>query len=134
MNYEYIFVYGTLKRDTNSGMHHLLAKYAEFVDEATYCGKLYKVDDYPGAVPSNDPNAMVHGEVYLLHHADSVLPYLDQYEEYGPEFSQPNEYIRKKQEVFLRSGRGITVWVYIYNRSTEGLELIESADFLNLLS
>ncbi|CAA9889917.1 conserved hypothetical protein [Candidatus Methylobacter favarea] len=121
MNYEYIFVYGTLRRGTNSEMHHLLAKHAEFVDEATYRGKLYKVNDYPGVVPSNDPNAIVHGEVYLLHHADIVLLRLDQYEEYGPEFSQPNEYIREKQEVFLRSGSGITAWVYLYNRPLKAL-------------
>jgi len=45
-----IFVYGTLRRDANSEMHQLLTKYAEFVSDATYQGKLYKVDDYPGAV------------------------------------------------------------------------------------
>ncbi|MFA5019014.1 MAG: gamma-glutamylcyclotransferase family protein [Methylobacter sp.] len=130
MNPDTIFVYGTLRRDTNSEMSHLLVKQAEFVDDATYQGKLYKVDYYPGAVPSNNPNDVVQGEVYLLHRTDVALPLLDQYEEFGPEFPEPNEYSRQKQSVLLKSGRFVTAWVYVYNRPTEGLELVESANFI----
>jgi gamma-glutamylcyclotransferase (GGCT)/AIG2-like uncharacterized protein YtfP len=130
MNPDTIFVYGTLRRDANSEMHQLLAKYAEFVDDATYQGKLYKVDYYPGAVPSDDPNDMVQGEVYLLHQADVTLPLLDQYEEFGPEFPEPNEYIRLKQTVALKNGLTVMAWVYVYNRPTESLGLIESANFI----
>ncbi|EGW21281.1 gamma-glutamylcyclotransferase family protein [Methylobacter tundripaludum] len=130
MNPDYIFVYGTLRRDTNSEMSHLLAKQAEFVDDATYQGRLFKVDYYPGAVSSNNPNDVVQGEVYLLHRTDVALPLLDQYEEFGPEFPEPNEYIRQKQSVSLKSGRFVTAWVYVYNHPTEGLELVESANFI----
>jgi gamma-glutamylcyclotransferase (GGCT)/AIG2-like uncharacterized protein YtfP len=125
-----IFVYGTLRRDANNEMHQLLAKYAEFVDDATYQGKLYKIDYYPGVVPSDDPDDAVYGEVYWLHQADVALALLDQYEEFGPEFPEPNEYIRLKQTVALKNGRTITAWVYIYSHPTEGLELIESANFI----
>ncbi|MFI3155973.1 MAG: gamma-glutamylcyclotransferase family protein [Methylococcaceae bacterium] len=130
MNPDYIFVYGTLRRDANSEMSRLLAKHAEFVDDATYCGKLYKIDTYPGVVPSDDPNDLVHGEVYLLHQADVVLPLLDQYEEFGPEFPEPNEYIRRKQAVLLNNSHSVSAWVYVYNRPTEGLEPITSASFI----
>ncbi len=128
---EYIFVYGTLRRDANNQMHQLLAKHAEFVDDAGYRGKLYKIDYYPGAVPSDDPNDAVQGEVYLLRQADIVLPLLDRYEEFGPGFPEPNEYSRRKQAVLLKSGRTVTAWVYVYNYSTEDLELVESGNFLN---
>ncbi len=131
MNPDTIFVYGTLRRDANSEMHQLLAKYAEFVDDATYQGKLYKVDYYPGAVPSDNPNDVVQGEVYLLHQADVALPLLDQYEEFGPEFPEPNEYIRQKQAILLKNGRIVTAWVYIYNHSTERLEQIKSVNSFN---
>jgi len=124
MNSDYIFVYGTLRRDANSKMHPLLAKHAAFVDNAGYRGKLYKIDYYPGAVPSDDPNDVVQGEVYRLHQADVVLPLLDQYEEFGPEFPEPNEYSRKKQAVLLESGRTVTAWVYIYNHPIAGLDRI----------
>ncbi len=126
---EFVFVYGTLRRDMNGGMYHLLAKYGNFVDEATYQGRLYKVADYPGVVPSDDPKDAVHGEVYQLHHADAVLPCLDEYERCGPGFPEPTEYIRVKQEVSLRNGNAVSAWVYLYNRPTEALELIESGDF-----
>jgi gamma-glutamylcyclotransferase (GGCT)/AIG2-like uncharacterized protein YtfP len=124
MNPDYIFVYGTLRRDANSEMHQLLAKHSEFVDDATYQGRLYKIDCYPGAVPSDNPNDMVQGEVYLLRQADVVLPLLDQYEEFGPEFPEPNEYSRQQHPVLLKSGRLVTAWVYAYNLPTEGLEQI----------
>jgi len=131
MNPNYIFVYGTLRRGTHSEMSKLLTKHAEFIDDAAYQGKLYKIDDYPGAVPSDDPDDAVQGEVYKLHQADAVLPLLDRYEEFGPAFPEPNEYIRRKQALLLKNGRRITAWVYLYNHPTEGLELIESGNFLN---
>ncbi|HEY8095251.1 MAG TPA: gamma-glutamylcyclotransferase family protein [Methylobacter sp.] len=130
MNPDYLFVYGTLRRDANSEMHQLLAQYAEFADDASYQGKLYKVDYYPGAVPSDNPNDVVQGEVYLFHQADVALPLLDQYEEFGPEFPEPNEYIRLKQTVALKNGRTVLAWVYLYNHSPENLELIEPANFI----
>jgi gamma-glutamylcyclotransferase (GGCT)/AIG2-like uncharacterized protein YtfP len=130
LNLEYIFVYGTLRRDTNSEMSHLLSKYANFVDEASFRGELYKIDYYPGAVASDDPKDLVQGEVYLLNQAEVVLPLLDKYEEFGLEFPEPNEFLRQKQSVSLKNGRLITAWIYIYNHSTKGLQLIESANFI----
>jgi gamma-glutamylcyclotransferase (GGCT)/AIG2-like uncharacterized protein YtfP len=130
MNPNYIFVYGTLRRDANSEKSHLLTKHGEFVDDAIYQGRLYKIDYYPGAVSSDNPNDVVQGEVYLLHQADVVLPLLDQYEEFGPEFPEPNEYIRLKQTVALKNGHTVMAWVYLYNRPTENMELIESANFI----
>jgi Uncharacterized conserved protein len=130
MTFDYIFVYGTLRRDTHSEMAGLLASHAEFVDDAIYQGKLFKIDYYPGAVPSDDPNDKVQGEVYRFHQPDIALPLLDLYEEFGPEFPEPNEYVRRKQAVLLKNGGTVMAWLYIYNRSTEGLELIESADFI----
>jgi len=124
MNPDYIFVYGTLRRDANNSISELLARHAEFIGEAAYRGKLFKIDYYPGVVPSNDPNDIVRGEVYRLHQADVVLPLLDRYEEVGPEFPEPNEYIRQQQSVVLNDGSAVAAWIYIYYRSTQGLERI----------
>jgi gamma-glutamylcyclotransferase (GGCT)/AIG2-like uncharacterized protein YtfP len=131
---EFVFVYGTLRRDMKGKMYRLMAKHGSFVDEATYQGRLYKVASYPGVVPSDDPKNTVHGEVYQLHHADAVLPCLDQYEGCGPGFPEPTEYIRAKQEVSLRNGNAVSAWVYLYNRPTEALESIESGDFSQVRS
>lgn len=126
MNPEYLFVYGTLRRDANNPMSELLARHAGFVGEAVYRGKLFKIDYYPGAIPSDDPNDKVPGEVFRLDRADEALPLLDLYEEVGPEFPDPNEYIRQRQTVLLNDGSAVSAWVYIYNRSTQGLERIDS--------
>ena len=121
MHVDYIFVYGTLKRDADTEMSRLLAKQAEFVGIASYQAKLYKIADYPGAIPSDNPNDQVPGEIYRLPESGNVLSILDRYEEFGPEFPEPNEYIRQKQTVLLINGRNIAAWVYIYNHSVDGL-------------
>ncbi len=130
MSPDYLFVYGTLRRDSNSEMYRLLARYGQFVGDATYRGKLYMVDYYPGLVPSDNPRDAVFGEVYKLSCPDLVLSRLDDYEKCGPKVSEPTEYVRRKQYVKLKSGEAIRAWIYIFERPTAGLQLIESGDFL----
>ena len=130
MNNSYLFVYGTLRRGTNSEMCQLLAQQADFVGEASYQGKLYKIDDYPGVVASENKTDLVQGEVYQLHDADFILPQLDDYEECGPSYLQPTEYVRELCEVRLKNGQIIQAWLYRYNRPTDTLELLASGDFI----
>jgi gamma-glutamylcyclotransferase (GGCT)/AIG2-like uncharacterized protein YtfP len=130
MTDELLFVYGTLRRDTESEMYRLLASYADFIAEGSYQGRLYKVDYYPGVVPSDNPAEKVVGEVYRLRNLQIVLPKLDQYEECGPEFSEPTEYVRRHQEIELSDGTKSRAWVYLYNHPTDKLEWIPSGDFL----
>lgn len=132
MSHDYLFVYGTLRRGSKSEMYRLLARCADFMDDATYQGKLYRVDYYPGMIPSDHTQDVVHGEVYRLRRPDIVLSRLDEYEECGPGFPEPTEYVRRKEYVKLRSGEIISAWVYLFNRPTEGLELIQRGDFLQI--
>lgn len=125
-----LFVYGTLRRDTSSEMYHLLARYADFIAEGTYQGRLYKIDYYPGVVPSDDPHDRVKGEVYSLRDPATVLPQLDRYEECGPGFTEPTEYVRRCEDIALSNGKVCRAWVYIYNRQTDGLVWIPSGDFV----
>jgi gamma-glutamylcyclotransferase (GGCT)/AIG2-like uncharacterized protein YtfP len=129
MKDEFLFVYGTLRRDVGGEMYRLLTRHSDFVGEATYQGKLYKVTYYPGVVPSNDPSDLVQGEVYRLRNPDLVLPRLDEYEECGPGFKEPTEYVRLSQEIQLRKGETLSAWVYVYNRPINGLELMPVGDF-----
>ncbi|MGH6795109.1 MAG: gamma-glutamylcyclotransferase family protein [Methylocella sp.] len=130
MRYDYLFVYGTLRRDINSETYHLLAPYGIFMGGATIQGKLYMVDYYPGLVPSNTPQDVVYGEVYKLSCPDTVLSRLDDYEECSSKFPESAKYARCKQDVKLKNGGVISAWVYIFKRPTAGLQLIESGDFL----
>jgi gamma-glutamylcyclotransferase (GGCT)/AIG2-like uncharacterized protein YtfP len=131
MNCPFLFVYGTLRRNMRNKMAGLLAKRAEFIGKACYQGKLYKLGDYPGVVPSDKRADRVQGEVYRLRFPDLLLTRLDQYEECGLGFPEPTEYIRSIQRVRLQSGKAISAWVYLYNWPTDKLMPVPSVQFVN---
>ena len=125
-----LFVYGTLRRSSDDGMHPLLGM-ADFVGEAWWCGRLYLVDGYPGAVPDESCSARVTGELYRLADPAQTLTALDAYEECGPRYGADAEYIRTVAGVTLSDGTVRHAWIYCYSRPVEGLERIESGDFCN---
>ncbi|MEW6646501.1 MAG: gamma-glutamylcyclotransferase family protein [Pseudomonadota bacterium] len=125
----HLFVYGTLRQGGANPMHDFLARESDFIAHATWQGRLYRVDFYPGAVPSDDPAEVVHGEVYRLRRPLFALAELDRYEACGPGFALPTEYVRELRQVRLHNGHTIAAWVYVYNRPVEGLELIPGGDF-----
>lgn len=129
MNGDYLFVYGTLRRDLGGRAHGLLARSAEFAGDATFRGRLYLVDDYPGAVPSDDLADKVFGEVYRLLEPGTVLAGLDAYEGCGPGAPSPTEYVRRRGCLWLWTGREAEAWIYLYNRATAGLRRIGSGTF-----
>jgi len=114
-------------------MYYILARYAHFVGEGIFMGKLYNIGEYPGAVPSNDPDDVVRGEVYALRDPKPVLRVLDDYEGCGQDDSSPTEFRREKVNISLESGRNINAWIYIYNRSTDGLKVIPSGDYTQFI-
>ena len=74
---EYLFVYGTLRRKAGNRLFSILDRFSDFVSEATYQGRLYRISHYPGVVPSDDPADRVQGEVYCLRNPFLVLSRLD---------------------------------------------------------
>lgn len=131
INSPYLYAYGTLRSNNNNEMRCFLAQNAELVGDASFQGKLYKIDYYPGVVPSDNPADSVKGEVYRLIKPEYTLPQLDRYEECGTDFAAPTEYIREIRNVTLNSGETVPAWVYLYNRPTEHLAFLPSGDFLN---
>ena len=134
----YLFVYGTLRqcaqrRAAGNRCYQLLQQHATLVGKGRLQAKLYLVDYYPGAVASNNPKWQVTGEVYQLKQPELLLAELDQYEECGPGFASPTEYLRLQQEITLESGERINAWVFIYKHPTDGLEQIMSGNFLHCL-
>lgn len=130
MKDEFLFAYGTLRQQAEGEIPRWLTRYADLVGEATYQGKLYRIADYPGVVPSEDPAHLVWGELYRLRDAGLLLSRLDRYEECGPGFPQPTEYVREVRQVQLRNGPVIPAWVYLYNRPTDCLQPIPSSPIL----
>jgi gamma-glutamylcyclotransferase (GGCT)/AIG2-like uncharacterized protein YtfP len=126
----HLFVYGTLRRDLRSGMSRLLLKHSEFISYATFQGKLYNVDAYPGVVPSCHSSDRVVGEVYHLLKPDFILSRLDKYEECSVNFPEPTEYIRTVQQVQCINSETMSAWIYLYNHPVDKLPPLPSGDFI----
>ncbi len=124
-----LFVYGTLRRGSGRRPDDLLGEEAEFVGRATFRGRLYDVDDYPGAVPSGDPSDTVHGEIYRLTNAEAVLRRIDKYEEVDSRDPSAGLYRREITEVALEDGHTTQAWIYLFNRPTRGLRPIPSGEY-----
>ena len=133
MSDEYIFVYGTLRRNPSQSMYHVLARYSDFVGDGYVHGKLYEVDNYPGLKTSDRQEEKVYGEVYRLRDPHYVFEMLDDYEECSSKYPEPHEYKRAKIDVHTTDGRKLKAWAYEYNHPTEALELIPSGNYVEYL-
>ena len=125
----FIFVYGTLRKNSGTRMSHILARYSAYIGEATMQGVLYEVEDYPGVIESTNPEELVCGELYKIFDEAILLPLLDDYEACSQQFLPPHEYIRKALPVTLADGDTVLTWVYIYNRDVTGLQRINRQYF-----
>lgn len=129
MALEYIFVYGTLRKESATNMYYVLARHCEYFSDGYMQGKLYEVDGYPGAIESDDIKDKVYGELYKIVSSGEVLPQLDEYEECTDKFPEPHEYIRKKLPIRLAGGDEVTAWVYVFNHDVSNLIHIETGDY-----
>jgi gamma-glutamylcyclotransferase (GGCT)/AIG2-like uncharacterized protein YtfP len=127
---EFIFVYGTLRQQTGTSMHHVLTSSCEYISDGYMQGKLYEVNGYPGAIESDQPDDKVHGELYKIVNS-LVLHQLDDYEECTDQHPTPHEYIRKKLSISVTSNGDISAWVYVFNHDVSNLLRIESGDYLS---
>lgn len=134
----FVFVYGTLRADIQHPLHALIRENARDLGPAVMQGRLYDFGAYPGVVDSQNPDELVYGEVYkILFNADLVFERLDAYEECGPDFTQPTEYLREIRTVRfipattakIRSDN-LDAWVYMYNHSLDRASHLEHGDYL----
>ncbi|MDB5004310.1 MAG: gamma-glutamylcyclotransferase [Mucilaginibacter sp.] len=127
-----LFVYGTLLIDDNKFAAYLRSN-AIFYNTGTIKGKLYDVGTYPGLIISNDQDYLIKGTIYQLNNAEEILKYLDPYEGFGDEQEQPNLFIRESLPIETSDGV-INCWVYLYNLSIDGLNLITHGDYVAYLN
>lgn len=123
----FLFVYGTLMRNAHHPQAQHFHQAARFLGPARWQGRLYLVSYYPGAVPSELTEDIVHGELWTLTNPQT-LALLDQYEECSPRDPLPHEYTRSIETVWL-GDQALKAWVYIYKRDTNGLKQITSGHF-----
>ncbi|MFA6062875.1 MAG: gamma-glutamylcyclotransferase family protein [Gallionella sp.] len=108
-------------------------RHAEFYADARFAGKLFRVTYYPCAIPSDNQDDKVFGEVYRLKNPEFILAKLDDYEECSEKYPNPKEYIREIGVVHTDSGERIDAWIYLYNRPVIDFLEIVSGIFLKIM-
>jgi gamma-glutamylcyclotransferase (GGCT)/AIG2-like uncharacterized protein YtfP len=128
---EFLFVYGTLARNAEHGMHEHLVRHAEYAGEVYFNGQLYLMAHYPGAVRSSNPVDKVFGELYRVGNAQELFAHLDDYEGCGPDDPQPTLFVRHMETVHQNDGARTQAWIYLFNRAVTDLPRIVSGRFMN---
>ncbi|QNN22122.1 gamma-glutamylcyclotransferase [Planctomycetales bacterium ZRK34] len=142
METTYLFVYGTLRKDGGHAMGRWMGPHCDFVGAGWCAGRIYRVprhpdgigrpDDvgYPGLIIDDAERPGVLGDVFRVRQAQAVMGQLDEYELCGDKYGDEAEYTRELREIRLADGGLVMAWVYVYNKPVEGLEWIQSGDFL----
>lgn len=130
---EFLFVYGSLRSESNHPMSLLLTKLAKHHGDASFNGQLYDAGSYPAAVDSEATTDKVYGELYELFEPKKILTDLDNYEGYNPQNTSESLFIRKKITI-RHSGKELQAWIYLFNRSVRDLHRIPSGNYLTYLN
>lgn len=116
---DYIFVYGTLRKDERANR---MMRKCEYMGEDRIVGRIYDLGSFPGMKTVtrvfNTEEPIVVGDVYQIPDED-VINALDYYEGY------PSLYNR----IVTYSESGMSVWVYVFNGHASEGTLIESGDW-----
>lgn len=128
----HVFVYGTLRKDARGQVLSPLCRDWIFLGYGTVCGRLYDFGAYPGAVPSDEPEARIKGELYKLPSPATMLPPIDRYEGCSEDDEQPHEFERELVDVDMENGSAARAWIYWYRPEPRGREL-RSGDYLQRL-
>jgi gamma-glutamylcyclotransferase (GGCT)/AIG2-like uncharacterized protein YtfP len=127
----YLFVYGTLRRNSGHPMSQYLADRARFLGAAQAPGRLYHLGPFPGMLDPAGPEDWVEGELYELHTPQETLAALDRYEDCPTEESARGLFERCLRTVEMARGRRVTAWVYLYGEAIPEEQRIISGDYLS---
>lgn len=129
-----LFVYGSLRSGFRNPMYQYLTQYFHLLGEAVVKGQFYDDGNIPVAI-STTADHFITGELYVVNNPEEfswAMEQLDDYEGINVEVGETALYRRAQVEVF-QNGSPTTAWIYWYNRSTEGMEPIETGDVLKYL-
>ena len=128
---EYLFVYGTLRKEAGNELHKFIQKNSEYMGLAHAQGKLFMIEDegYPAFVTTDNQADKTIGELYKLTSPIKLLAILDEYEEFFASDNVNSVFIRNTIDVNFK-GQKVESYAYEFNRSTEGLKEIVGGDFM----
>ena len=120
---EHIFVYGTLRSESDHPMARRLCAQARLVGKGFVSGRLYDCGWYPAAVFDESEKRQIAGDVFALKPGNKLLADLDAYEAGDP------NYARAALPVRLLDGRTLMAWAYGVTKAPNA-RLIPSGDFV----
>ena len=124
----YLFVYGTLLKKGNKSAD-FLKSHCSLYAEGRFKGLLYNLEEYPGAVSVPLGDDFVYGSIFTIDGDGAILRLLDDYECFGDDQPQPNEFVRELINVETDNGV-LACWVYLYNLGVKGLDKVESGKYI----
>lgn len=111
---DYLFVYGSLRRDAGTPQHQAMLAYARYHADGSIRARLSWVDGYPVAdLEDTICSDVICGEIYALHDAQALFAWLDDYEDCLPSSPLPHVYRRIQYPVNLDSGMVLPAWIYV---------------------
>lgn len=122
-----LFIYGTLLNHNNDFAVYL-KDHSHFFANGKVRGKLYDIGEYPGAV-LDDSDEYIYGVILQIDDPEVVFLEIDDYEGYGDEQPEPNEFIRILTEVETAT-EIVACYVYVYNLPVDGLQKIEGGRYV----
>ena len=122
-----LFIYGTLLNHNNEFAVYL-KEHSHFFANGKVKGKLYDIGEYPGAI-LNDGDEYIYGVILQIDDPEVVFLEIDDYEGYGDEQPEPNEFIRVSTDVETVS-EIVSCYVYVYNLPIDDLPTITDGRYL----
>ncbi|MEZ4884738.1 MAG: gamma-glutamylcyclotransferase family protein [Chitinophagales bacterium] len=120
----YIFAYGSLQRGFDNEMSNLVERSFSYTGKGYIEGSLYDVGEFPAAISAGRPGSKVHGELFRIPPCEvPLVELLDEYE------GCPELYERVLMEVTTDDGHTVEAMVYVYKRTTQNLNPIESGNY-----
>jgi gamma-glutamylcyclotransferase (GGCT)/AIG2-like uncharacterized protein YtfP len=126
----YLFVYGTLRRESGLPATQILADHARYLGPSKTQARLYDLGRYPGMTLSASITEWVRGELYELELPEQTLADLDAYEGCDQNNPEPTLFERRLIPVVLASGERWTAWAYVYLGPVDEEQRIASGDYL----
>ncbi len=130
-----LFVYGSLRSGFRNPAYSYLTKYFHLLGEAVVRGKFYDAGPNPVAVPTDDKDDFITGELYVINNPEEfgwAIEQLDDYEGINVEAGEKPLYRRETTEAFI-DGKGSLAWIYWFNGSIKDFTPIDTGDILKYL-
>lgn len=129
----YLFVYGTLRRNSAHPMAAFLANNGLYLGAAKTPGRLYDLGPYPGMLEAKTETDWVHGEVYELANPDRTIAELDKYEGCIADHPMPWIFRREVGMITMSDGTTSQGWIYFYCEEVGEEKRITSGDYSHRL-